>query len=204
MKITELLLEYLDREKTLKNYGEKLEQRSKTDHSARGLDQNQLLDKFIESDPTGNKGTYVLWMINAYLKKGINYIEDLDRTRYALELYHKFKHKLPQEQRDINRIKSLSDLEDIVEQFKEQKTGKEVKKETKQEILNETEVLYNGPEGMVLIPKTERASCFWGQGTRWCTAATQSKNYFSEYNEKGPLYILITPDGSKYQIHFVT
>lgn len=60
-------------------------------------------------------------MINTYLKNGINYIEDLDRTRYALELYHKFKHKLPLEQRDINRIKYLSDLEDIVEQFKEQK-----------------------------------------------------------------------------------
>ena len=38
--------------------------------------------------------------------------------------------------------------------------------------------------------KDQEASCYIGQGTRWCTAASKSTNYFSEYNANGPLLVI--------------
>lgn len=202
MKIIELL-EYIDVEKTLQNFGEKLENRAKKDHSAKNLNQRQILEKIMDSDPTGNKGTYVLWIIKIYLNNGLNYLEDLGRLNTALNLFHKFKQKLPQQNRDINKIKSLQELENLVDQFSTEKTKREIKKEIRKEIDKETEILYDGSAGKILIPKTEKASCFWGQGTKWCTAS-EKNNFFQNYSKEGPLYILITPSGKKFQIHLET
>jgi hypothetical protein len=60
----------------------------------------------------------------------------------------------------------------------------------------------------VIHPLNQDAACYYGQGTRWCTAATKSENYFESYNKWGPLYILIPTkpehEGEKYQIHLPT
>ena len=48
------------------------------------------------------------------------------------------------------------------------------------------------------------AACYYGQGTRWCTAA-DSNNMFDRYNQDGDMYILIPTkpkyEGEKYQVH---
>lgn len=123
-----------------------------------------ILNKFIETDPTGDKGTYVQWIIRSYLNKGIRFLEDLSRTKYAISLFNKFKNKLPQDKRDINRIKSLPELEDLVTPFEEEPTGKEDKKQELDKIYKETTIIYKGENGTILIPKTKQASCFWGRG----------------------------------------
>ncbi|MGA1048922.1 MAG: hypothetical protein ACO3UU_13015, partial [Minisyncoccia bacterium] len=57
----------------------------------------------------------------------------------------------------------------------------------------------------VIVPLDEKAACYYGQGTRWCTAATKGENYFERYNSEGPLYIIIPKKpkypGEKYQLH---
>ena len=64
-------------------------------------------------------------------------------------------------------------------------------------------VLYEGKEGTLLVPLTLDASCKYGKGTKWCTAANESQNFFEEYSMNGPLYIWITrPDRKKYQFFF--
>lgn len=65
--------------------------------------------------------------------------------------------------------------------------------------------VYKDDSVRVIVPRDERAACFWGRGTRWCTAATRGSNYFNNYNQQGPLYILLPTKrirpGEKYQIH---
>lgn len=56
---------------------------------------------------------------------------------------------------------------------------------------------------MVIVPKTEEASCYYGKNTKWCTAATSTYNRFDQYNRKGRLYININKKTKeKYQFHF--
>jgi hypothetical protein len=193
------LLEAVNIDQLTNEFGQKL--LAKDDHSKKSQDPNKLINLFVDADPTTNKN-YTKWMIRTYITGGIRHLEDLSRTQKALALFDKFKSKLPADQRDIGKIKKLSDLENLVEQFAEAKTGKQEKAEEKAKLYKEIETFYSGPEGKILIPKTEEASCFLGRGTKWCTAATESENYFDYYNTSGSLYIILTSDGSKFQFHF--
>jgi hypothetical protein len=68
-------------------------------------------------------------------------------------------------------------------------------------------VVWDNPGRFRLInPQDEQAACYYGQGTRWCTAATRGTNLFDSYNSEGPLYILLPykplHPGEKYQLWF--
>jgi len=199
MRYYEIINEYLDLNKTLFVWGDKLQQRNMSDHNK--YPPKEIINKIIDSDPTKNQ-QYSLWIIQTYINKGINYLEDLSRVYNALILFNKFKNKLPINQRDIQKIKKLSELENLVDQFKETKTGKEVKQNISDEIKKQTKIIYNGQEGKILIPLTEESSCFWGKNTRWCTASTETENLFNDYNKDGPLYIILPNDNTKWQFHF--
>jgi hypothetical protein len=69
------------------------------------------------------------------------------------------------------------------------------------EVPEDAEVLYNGPLGLLAIPKTEKASCELGSGTRWCTASSEN-NMFQYYSKDEPLYIWRDKNGKKYQFHW--
>lgn len=198
-----VLTEYVDPEKTALQMGDKLMAKLENDPSAPTNVKRMGAKAFIEFvssnvDPTENH-QYTLWILRTYHKNGIARYEDFNRVGVALEIFHKFKRQM--QTRDINQIKNLPALEDLVQPYVDAQTGKEQKKDISDKIRSETEVFYNGPEGMILIPKTEEASCFWGKGTRWCTAATSSNNYFDMYNRQGPLYIVMPKDGTKWQLH---
>jgi len=66
----------------------------------------------------------------------------------------------------------------------------------------EAEKLYEDNAFIVIYPKTEAASCLYGKGTQWCTAAKKD-NRFDTFNSQGKLYIVIDKiDHRKYQFHF--
>ncbi|PCJ96768.1 MAG: hypothetical protein COA52_00755 [Hyphomicrobiales bacterium] len=192
------LIERVDIEKTLKQMGSKLEARIKSDRTA--TDARKVIETALDSDPTPNK-QYALWILRTYLNKGINLFEDFSRTGNALEIFHKHKTKMPK--KDINQIKSLSELENMVEAFSDTLSGKEEKAVLSDKIKKETTFVYQSGKDVILIPKTEAASCFWGKGTKWCTAATKGKNEFQRYDDQGTLYIIIK-GGKKYQFHMET
>jgi hypothetical protein len=66
--------------------------------------------------------------------------------------------------------------------------------------------IYKDSKVRIIVPFDQQAACYYGQGTRWCTAATKGANYFDNYNSRGKLYILLPQqpqyEGEKYQLHF--
>jgi hypothetical protein len=42
-----------------------------------------------------------------------------------------------------------------------------------------------------MIPKSYKASCYYGSGTRWCTTNKDSDNYYKRYTEAGTLIYYI-------------
>ncbi len=68
-------------------------------------------------------------------------------------------------------------------------------------------VIYDGQYIKIIHPVTREGACYYGRGTRWCTAATVADNMFEHYNQQGPMYIIQpkNPDKGgkeKYQLHF--
>jgi hypothetical protein len=67
-----------------------------------------------------------------------------------------------------------------------------------------TEIFKNN-DVRIIVPQDVTAACYYGRGTRWCTAS-KNNNMFQSYKDSGDLFILIPTkpeyNGEKYQIHF--
>ena len=136
-------------------------------------------------DPSNN-GISLRWLIPCYLNKTFR-MEDLSRIADELKLFHQVKSKLPESQRDILKYKHPGDLFDVLKPFMadEDRTpsGKALKRQEQEIAYSETAFLYEDGQIRIVSPLTEYASCWWGRGTRWCTAA-EMDNKFEDYAEK--------------------
>ena len=166
-----------------------------------------ILSSFENNDPTPNN-QYTPWITREYIKGNIRRLEDLSRIKNSLELYHKYKNTRQFKElfpynvgfNDVMKL-DASQIEGIAE-----KLDAFIAKDNKKELdKGKAEEVYQDSDVRVISPLDEKAACYYGQGTRWCTAATQGENYFERYNSLGPLYIIIPKKpkypGEKYQLH---
>ena len=118
-------------------------------------------------------------------------IEDMRSTHFEdLAWFDQNKQRMPADKRDINQYESINEFHQYIESYRD-KVDFQDKENPKLDKLKGTyEKLYSSEHGDMYWVKDEEASCYIGQGTRWCTASTESTNYFSEYNAKGPLLII--------------
>jgi hypothetical protein len=182
-------------------------------------------------------GKYVQWLIKNYLspsterQPGDNgyerevkqikdtFMEDLYKVTDDLIKFEKFKNKLPQDMRDINKL-SPSSLYDAVKDF-DLTIATTTKAERKSAPVHPgAKLLYDGPTWRVIEIKDKgaigkEAACFYGgnqQETRWCTSAP-GLSYFERYIKDGPLYVVYKSDDTdvspvtglpkeRYQFHF--
>jgi len=127
------------------------------------------------------------------------FMEDLYKTTEDLQKFHRFKQQIAQEKRDINRVESFDELYELTKEFSlEQATTTKAER-----VLQDAELVYDGPNWEILVPKSREASCHYGANTRWCTAGS-SNNYYDHYSKQGPLYIITNKKDptDKYQFHF--
>lgn len=187
MLIKEILLEYR-RDITAKRFGVQLKKLFPN------MEPENILAGIEQIDPTHNK-IYVPWIVLHLTREGLD-LKDHQEIKQNLESYHNIKHKLPLDQRDINRL-SYPALKKIIHRtFHDVSLNDNTSHDDE-----DVEVLYDGPLGKLLIPKTEEASCRIGSSA-WCTAYTTSENLFNAYNKDGNLYVWIDKNGKKYQFHF--
>lgn len=207
MKVSQILYEDVEGQKLKR--AEFIKKTYEAKWPEKGVPDYKTLDKLIEKvaavDPTKN-GAYMQWMIKMIMKDPQeNKPEDLDRTGEDLKSFETFKSKI--ENKDINSYKSFIQLFDVIAPLNEpkektpedKKAAAEAKKleELKKEIL----LVYTGSEGWIRVPTTERASCWLGQNTRWCTAA-KNNNYFASYNKNDRLFVIYDKASKeRIQIH---
>jgi hypothetical protein len=169
---------------------------------------NDIMQSLENADPTANK-EYMQWIAKVYANQGIKMEDLLARGRYALDVYHTYKQKkiLPPEYRDIGRI-DFNTLEGLAQNvdLRQALSDKIEQDAAKTMPKGDSEVVYENSQVRIIHPKDQEAACYYGQGTRWCTAATGGNNYFDSYNRGGPMYILLPKqpkyEGEKYQLHF--
>lgn len=174
---------------------------------------DDTFNKLIRLDPTFKEnvdrvGTYGKWLLELY--KRTNQVPD-EHIKELLITFDKNKNHFPIEKRDINRYKSVEDLEDMLNGTEINLTQNQLAKQHRKEkhkvnLVQDAKYLGQFGNYEVYIPETYAASCKLGSGTTWCTASTSSENYFNSYTSRGNLYILINVNdpSKKYQIHFET
>lgn len=178
--------------------------------------------QFVVNRIDPQSGVYSEWIIKNLLKQNFNsttferfILEDFYKVYEDLRKYHKYKKLFKNlgedlnnpntiKLGDINQIKSFDDLYEKLRLLEPYIEAEEEKSELKA-AEKDAEKIYNSENYLIIIPKTREASCAYGRNTRWCTASTGSYNYFDNYNNKGPLYIIINKKtNQKHQFHFAT
>jgi hypothetical protein len=147
-----------------------------------------------------NRG-YFEWLYRLYAKGKLP-LNKIEKVKDYLRLFKTYINVISQEYRDINKLKSLDDLYDVVKEFE----GKEdiipvSKTQQIKKIKEEVDKVYDDGDWIVLVPTTERAACIVGKETKWCTSADEN-NHFEDYYNEGNLYIIIDKNNNKkYQLH---
>lgn len=192
-------------------------------------------------------GKYVQWMLKNFVQPKLEYevgtpeykraaqeyrrlfIEDMDKMNVDLLKFERFKNRLPEDQRDINKL-TPAELSLAVDEFKLSKDSKSSKEER---ITKENPFQYPGSNIELVTPdwtivKIEDkgqagkdAACYFGgyydtrdefNESNWCTSNPTYTN-FEHYIKDGPLYVILpntdTEFGKKtglpktrYQFHF--
>ena len=222
MRYNQLILLEYDRSKTAAAYGEKLlavavrdtwfvqqynnalPGRNIKDTAKKNPEQvlDYLLTWIERGDPTRNK-EYSQSIAKLYAN-GQSKLEDVASTLadYLVKFDRlKRKKKIQPPRNDFNRYRDLESFYDVVDEYPEEE-------EAKPEVKQNAQELYRASNLIVTIPQDEQAACYYGQGTRWCTAGKTNNQY--DYYTKGnrPLDIIIPRQpaypGEKYQFHFET
>ena len=183
-------------------------------------------------------GKYVQWLIKQYLKvpteiqPGENgydrelaqvkatFIEDLYKVKEDLLKYEKFKGRLSQDMRDINKLTTDS-LYDAVKDF-DLTLATTTKSERKTSSVHPgAKLAHDGPTWKVIEIENKgaigkEAACFYGgnnKETRWCTSTPGTDQWFNRYIKDGSLYVVykqndtdVSPETGlpkeRYQFHF--
>lgn len=168
-----------------------------------------VLADIEDADPTPNK-QYVQWLVRSYISGAIRTKEDVvSTTADMLERYHTLKvhRKLPQSLANLDKFKTISDLINL--DYSVSTTYNEFVKEKPEAIpKGESTEIVNDAKFRIIIPHDKEASCYYGQGTQWCTASRNNNMFDSYSTHNEPLFVVIPKDpeytGQKFQLHFCT
>ena len=111
----------------------------------------------------------------------IQFDEKLSKLYNAVNKFHTISSNLPIT--DLYQYKSADQLISALEDY-----------QTKQRrVVRQVEggnVVFENDKFFIVNPLNHKTSCYYGKGTKWCTAAEEN-NQFNRYNEDGKLFYII-------------
>ena len=173
-------------------------------------DKQELL-KFLTKDPTWNndkeQGQYSKWILDKLNRKLLDN-SHLGHLNDVLKRFEDNKKNL--KNKDINKFKSIQEIDAYLnddnsynELSHSQIVRQHRRDKQKADLNNEAALIYEDSDWEIWIPKTYAASCKLGKGSKWCTASTETSEYFDDYSSDGDLYIILNKynEKEKYQFH---
>jgi len=146
----------------------------------------------VANQPAGSNNKYLLWS----LKQADALLEnDPDRQALtlviqAVRLFDGNKQRL--DKKDLGQYADTAEVETAVDNLGNKKSKSQEAKQARAD----TETIYNDDRFLVVRPHTTEASCKYGIGTKWCIAATASRNYFNSYStSNNKFYFVIDKKG---------
>lgn len=111
----------------------------------------------------------------------VNFDETFGKTTEALNKFEKISSNLPIT--DLTQYKSVGQLLGALSEY-ESRQRRNVKK------VEGGNVVYDDGRYFIVNPLTHDASCYYGKGTKWCTAA-ETDSHFKKYNDDGKLFYIL-------------
>ena len=111
----------------------------------------------------------------------VNFNDTIVKLTDALNKFEKISSNLPIT--DLTQYKSVGQLLNALSEY-EGRQRRNVKK------VEGGNVVYDDGRYFVVNPLTHESSCYYGKGTKWCTAA-ETDTHFKKYNDDGKLFYIL-------------
>ena len=130
-----------------------------------------------------------------YLTNQERYLRYLDDAKVNIEnrvrvivtnlsKYHKYAERNLMN-KNIDSYKEIYEWEHEVFKAEKEEREREEMKRREAGAKETTDYLHDDEDYMIVRPRSEDSSCYYGRGTKWCISATQSRNYFAQYTGEG-------------------
>jgi hypothetical protein len=86
--------------------------------------------------------------------------------------------------KDINQYKTFAELNTAIQKY-ENRIRRSV------ETIEGADLVYEDDTFTVIAPLTTKASCYYGAGTKWCTASSADNTHFNNYMKDGKLFYIL-------------
>ena len=132
------------------------------------------------------KHKYLIWLAKSLTKPVFNneiaFAEELSEAQELLMKFNTIGPNLPI--KDISQYKSLSELAEAIKTY-ENRQRRTIKK------VDGADIIYDDDDYTIVHPKEYGASCFYGKGSKWCTASEDSDSNWRRYNEDAKLFYFL-------------
>jgi hypothetical protein len=139
------------------------------------------------SSEVDDKHKYLIWLAKTLTKPvSNNEIAFGEELSEAQELLMKFKTIGPNLPiKDISQYKSISELAEAIKTY-ENRQRRTIKK------VDGADIIYDDDDYTIVHPKEYFASCFYGKGSKWCTASEDTSSYWYSYNKEAKLFYFLS------------
>jgi len=110
-----------------------------------------------------------------------NFGEYITKIGPALKTFEKISSNLPKT--DINQYGNLEELLNALNEY-QNKSRRQYKQ------VEGGNVVFENDRFFIVNPLDHKTSCYYGRGTKWCTAA-DSDHHFNQYNSDGKLFYIL-------------
>jgi len=132
------------------------------------------------------KHKYLIWLAKSLTKPTTDeaaFAEELANAQELLMRFNTIGSNLPI--KDISQYKSISELAEAIKTY-ENRQRRTIKK------VDGADIIYDDDDYTIVHPKEYKASCFYGKGSKWCTASEDSDSNWRRYNEDAKLFYFLS------------
>ena len=132
---------------------------------------------------------YLDWIINRWIKSREENPEMVTSSKEsvqeiidAVDTFNRIRNTLD--------IKNLYDYKSVNQLFDTLRTASTKQRRTISSRDDATQVFEND-QFIIMVPESKEASCYYGAGTKWCVASTDTDSHYNNYKQSGELYYII-------------
>lgn len=142
-------------------------------------EQLQMIVDLVKQLPSGTK---FLTFLGKTLPKNFNSGILDGYVKQSLKKFISIGANLPK--KDINQYDSIEELQNSIDAY-ENRIRRSV------QTIEGADLVYEDDRFTVVAPLTTQASCYYGSGTKWCTASSADNSHFNKYMEDGKLFYIL-------------
>lgn len=132
---------------------------------------------YVENDPSGNQ-KYLDWLLKYYWQVSPDILVEY------IKFFHQYQNMFIE--KDISRHTPTSLDREMVD-VQEKLLQKQEKKQAKKQSIK----LYEDDRWLVVSPKSWKASCYYGAGTKWCITMKENPSYWNRYIKNSTFFFII-------------